>query len=229
MIELKNFIESGLQNAKDENDIIKILQVSGGKLITDYYINVNGIIIEPLWVEAYFYGKELPDCNCHLNTLQKDRFGQLYFHRKGYGGLDICLSSSKEYYLSFLLKATLINGKFTKQTGIRSVIAETGKPKEELENNKDVLRKRDKTHKISFSARVGLTKPCYIDAELAAYPADVLHIYDFTFARKVLTPAVVRFAEEHKTKGYTEKECKTKCREYFGWVPDKVNEIFKET
>ena len=91
-------------------------------------IEVEGITIEPLWVEAYYFHKNVfSDCNTHLSEKQKNRFGQLYFHEKGRGGFDLCLSDSEDYYLSFLLKRTSINGKFVKQADAEDVLEKNGK------------------------------------------------------------------------------------------------------
>ena len=231
MDELKVLINEELRNAKDECQVVKALQKIGAKLIKEYVIKVEGIIIEPLWVEAYYYDKRcFPDCNTHLNDLQRDRCGQLYFHRKGRGGLDICLSTSKDYYLSFLLKATLINSKFCTQTGIWSVLTENEKTKSELESAGNVLFKRNSAlnYDVRFVNRVGITKPCYREERLAAFPMDVLNnsCYDFHFARKCLTPLAVDTIRDYK-KVYTEKECMERCQNLFGWVPDDVRKVFK--
>lgn len=233
MDELEKLIKEDLRDAKAD-ECIAVLQNICQKLITDYYIVIENITIEPLWVEAYYYNiKHFPDCTTHRNDLQKNRFGQLYFHRKGRGGLDICLSTSQDYYLSFLLKATLINGKFNTQTGICSVLTDTGKSKEELECIKNVLRKRDTIlmYDVKFTTRVGITKPCYADKKLAAFPMDILNDdhYNFTFAHKSLTPKAVETMDEYrKLTNCTKIECKKKCKEWFGWVPDAVDGIFKE-
>lgn len=96
---------------------VHILQMLGDKLINDCRIEVFGVTIEPLWVEAYCYDEtHFPDYNTHRSRKQKNRFGQLYFHERGYGGVDICLSNSEDFCLSFLLKATLANGHFLTQT-----------------------------------------------------------------------------------------------------------------
>ena len=126
MDELKKLVEN-LEKENDEKKQEKILQDIGKVLITEYEIIVDGIKIEPLWVEAYYYSQnKFADCNTHLDDKQKNRFGQLYFHNKGYGGFDICLSNSDDFYLSFLLKATLINGEFSTQTGIYDFLTANG-------------------------------------------------------------------------------------------------------
>lgn len=107
---------SNLKNAAYDEPV-HILQALGDKLINDCRIEVFGVTIEPLWVEAYCYDEtRFPDQNTHRSRKQKNRFGQLYFHERGYGGVDICLSNSEDLCLSFLLKATLANGHFLTQT-----------------------------------------------------------------------------------------------------------------
>lgn len=107
---------SNLKNAAYDEPV-HILQMLGDKLINDCRIEVFGVTIEPLWVEAYCYDKtHFPDYNTHRSRKQKNRFGQMYFHERGYGGVDICLSNSEDFCLSFLLKATLANGRFLTQT-----------------------------------------------------------------------------------------------------------------
>ena len=234
MDELKKLISEGLEKACKEDQIVKILQQIGAKLINEYIIKIKDITIEPLWVEAYYYNKNyFPDCNTHLNDLQKERFGQIYIHRKGHGGFDICLSTSKDYYLSFLLKATLINGKFYTQTGIRSLLTEKEWEKSEVENAKNILFKRESilNYDVRFANRVGITKSCYRDEALAAFPMDVLNngCFDFRFARKSLTPLAVDTIKDYKeATGQTQKECIKKCQDLFGWVPDDVRRIFEK-
>ena len=140
-----------------EKDIIELLREIEKKLIAEYVIKAEGLIIEPLWVEAYYFNKNVfSDCNTHLSEKQKNRFGQLYFHEKGRGGFDICLSDSEDYYLSFLLKRTLINGEFVKQTEIEDVLKKYGKTKEELENVEEVLVRREanQNYKVRYTTRI---------------------------------------------------------------------------
>ena len=120
---------SNLKNAAYDEPV-HILQMLGDKLINDCRIEVFGVTIEPLWVEAYCYDEtHFPDYNTHRSRKQKNRFGQMYFHERGYGGVDICLSNSEDFCLSFLLKATLANGHFLTQTQLPRVLLSTGKTK----------------------------------------------------------------------------------------------------
>ena len=113
---------SNLKNAAYDEPV-HILQMLGDKLINDCRIEVFGVTIEPLWVEAYCYDEtHFPDYNTHRSRKQKNRFGQMYFHERGYGGVDICLSNSEDFCLSFLLKATLANGHFLTQTELPRVL-----------------------------------------------------------------------------------------------------------
>lgn len=235
MDELKKLVEN-LEKENDEKKQEKILQDIGKVLITEYEIIVDGIKIEPLWVEAYYYSQnKFADCNTHLDDKQKNRFGQLYFHNKGYGGFDICLSNSDDFYLSFLLKATLINGEFSTQTGIYNFLTANDKSISELENKKDVLVKKNspESHEIKYAERVGITKPCYKTKALAMFSFDALgnDKYNFTFAHKVLMPLVKEEMQNYKnisTQNLTESDYKKRCKKVFGWIPDAINDILKD-
>lgn len=235
MDELKKLVEN-LEKENDEKKQEKILQNIGKVLITEYEIIVDGIKIEPLWVEAYYYNQnKFADCNTHLDDKQKNRFGQLYFHNKGYGGFDICLSNSDEFYLSFLLKATLINGEFSTQTGIYDFLTANDKSKSELENKKDILVKKNspESYEIKYAERIGITKPCYKTKALAMFSFDALgnDKYNFTFAHKVLIPLVKEEMQNYKnisTQNLTESDYKKRCKKVFGWIPDAINDILKD-
>jgi len=235
MDELKKLVEN-LEKENDEKKQEKILQNIGKVLITEYEIIVDGIKIEPLWVEAYYYNQnKFADCNTHLDDKQKNRFGQLYFHNKGYGGFDICLSNSDEFYLSFLLKATLINGEFSTQTGIYDFLTANDKSESELENKKDILVKKNspESYEIKYAERVGITKPCYKTKALAMFSFDALgnDKYNFTFAHKVLIPLVKEEMQNYKntsTQNLTESDYKKRCKKVFGWIPDAINDVLKD-
>lgn len=221
-----------LKAETDEKNIIKLLREIEKKLITEYVIEAEDLIIEPLWVEAYYFNKNVfSDCNTHLSEKQKNRFGQLYFHEKGWGGVDVCLSDSEDYYLSFLLKRTLINGEFVKQTEVNDILKKYGKSKEELENVKNILVKRDveKKYDVRYTTRIGLEKPCYKDEELAAFPLEAITQYDFSYDRKALIPVVQAEMKKYILKhDKTKKEYEEDCRNTFGWCPDCVSKMIQE-
>lgn len=219
---------TGALETASEADTVEILQKIGAFLISGCRIRVLDTVIEPLWVEAYYFRADaFPDCNTHRSDRQRDRFGKLYFHRRGYGGVDLCLSDSDRWYLSFLLKATLVNGQFRTQKGILPVLAETGKTKAELEELENLLVPAPCCRRVSYAARVNLTKPCHADAKLAAFSMDALSQYDFGFAHKVLRENVreymAGYLECHP--GCSGAEYRAECRRLFGWVPAFVRDF----
>ena len=112
-----------LENTSEKTAQVKILQEIGKKLLTEYVIKVGDITIKPLWVEAYYSDTNtgFVDEAVHGNECQKNRYGVLYFHHKTddqRSGVDICLSCGN-YYLSYLLKYTLVNGTFKSHRGDR--------------------------------------------------------------------------------------------------------------
>ncbi len=124
ILELKETVRR-LEAARDTESQIELLQSLNDQLLTRFCVRLGeGILLLPLWVEAYYYHPgSFEDSSAHLSPRQKDRFGRLYIHSKGYGGADICLSMG-EYYLSCLLKYSLINGEFLSQLGLRDLLKE---------------------------------------------------------------------------------------------------------
>ena len=131
MEELRKLVKE-LEKLSDEKEIIAKLQVIGEKLITDYEIKIDGTIIQPILVEAYYndnvedktqdslYAPRFNDTSVHAagtktsNTAklarrrQKNHFGELYVHYGTKDGLDVVLSDNDSYYLSYLIKCSLI-------------------------------------------------------------------------------------------------------------------------
>ena len=209
---------SNLKNAAYDEQV-HILQMLGDKLINDCRIEVFGVTIEPLWVEAYCYDEtHFPDYNTHRSRKQKNRFGQMYFHERGYGGVDICLSNSEDFCLSFLLKATLANGHFLTQTQLPRVLLSTGKTKADFEHLEDILHPANARHTICHTTRVNLTKPCYSDAPLTSFALDAIPKYDFRFARKNLRENVRAYLLAYMAAhpDCTEQECRAECFRVFG-------------
>lgn len=221
-----------LEREQDKNGKIKILQDINTALLQQYVIQIDDIIIEPLWVEAYYFDeKNFPDCNSHMSAKQKNRFGQLYFHEYGRGGLDICLSNKEDYYLSVLLKATLVNQEFKRQTEIYAITEKSGKKEFDIEKMKNVLVPRNRCPSEVFRAkRIGLTKPCYRDEKLAAVRSAELIKYDFKFARKELAETAVEYfvCKKSQSPDYTRAKCEEECKKIFGWFPDTVRALCKD-
>lgn len=104
---------------------LPLLQGINEKILKNYAISFgNYLTLLPKDVEIYYVNKKAPspfvDMNMHcmadpktnerIWALQSGRFGQLYFHLRGSGGIDICLSDSTDYALCCTLKAANING-----------------------------------------------------------------------------------------------------------------------
>lgn len=143
MEKLEKLVEE-LEKESNEKKQIKTLQDIGKLLLTEYIIQVGDLTIKPLLVEAYYYHQgKFNDSNSHgfgdkeidkkCREQLSNHFNRFYFHKKGRGGVDVCLSK-KDYCLSFLIKVALINGKVYKQIDIYNKLI-----KESIDNNKDVL------------------------------------------------------------------------------------------
>ena len=213
---------AGALEAASEAEAMEILQEIGEFLINGCQIRVLDTVIEPLWVEAYYFREDsFPDLNTHSSDRQRNRFGRLYFHRRGYGGVDLCLSDSDRWYLSFLLKAGLVDGVFRTQKGILTILPDTGKTKTELESLENILVPAQGGHRVSYTARVNLARPCYGDARLAAFAMDALPQHDFGFAHKVLRENVREYMAGYMGNhpDRSGAEYRAECRRVFGWTP----------
>ena len=152
---LKNKVKE-LEIQTDHDAIVKSLQEIGKLLLTDYVIQVDDITVEPMWVEVYYYNRHcFPDPFVHQNPEQKN-FGTLYFHHKTddqRNGVDLCLSLG-DYYLSFLLKYTLVKELLRSQSQLSLLIREKyadGK------QNDILVRNTNPEGLISCTTRIGLS------------------------------------------------------------------------
>lgn len=163
---MENLINQ-LTSTHDKDAQVNFLQEIGKKLLTEYVIKIGDITIKPLWVEAYYSDTNtgFVDEAVHGNECQKNQYGALYFHHKTddqRSGVDICLSCGN-YYLSYLLKYTLVNGIFKSQAQLSSVIRH-----ELREDAKNVLvREQNPTEVIVCTKRIRITSSEYKDADLA--------------------------------------------------------------
>ena len=117
------------------------LQLLGKTLITDYIIKIGDLIVEPLWVEAYYsnVAKGFVDPFIHgkHGKEEQSKFVILYFHHKTddpRSGVDICLSLCNEdkteskYFLSERIKPTILadgSANFKSRSDINQLIART--------------------------------------------------------------------------------------------------------
>ena len=163
---MENLINQ-LTSTHDKDAQVNFLQEIGKKLLTEYVIKVGDITIKPLWVEAYYSDTNtgFVDEAVHGNECQKNQYGALYFHHKTddqRSGVDICLSCGN-YYLSYLLKYTLVNGIFKSQAQLSSMI-----PHELRGTAKNVLVKEQNPAEVMVcTKRIGIMSSAYTDADLA--------------------------------------------------------------
>ena len=156
-----------LTSTHDKDAQVNFLQEIGKKLLTEYVIKVGDITIKPLWVEAYYSDTNtgFVDEAVHGNECRKNQYGALYFHHKTddqRSGVDICLSCGN-YYLSYLLKYTLVNGIFKSQAQLSSMI-----PHELRGTAKNVLVKEQNPAEVMVcTKRIGIMSSAYKDADLA--------------------------------------------------------------
>lgn len=122
MVELKNAV-CKLLNAKGNH--LPLLQHINELLLKEYGIMTGGYLtLIPKEVEIYYVNRKStppfvdtnmqcmvdPKTNDEIWNLQSGRFGQLYFHQKGSGGIDVCLSDSQDYALCCTIRAAEVNG-----------------------------------------------------------------------------------------------------------------------
>lgn len=163
---MENLINQ-LTSTHDKDAQVNFLQEIGKKLLTEYVIKIGDITIKPLWVEAYYSDTNtgFVDEAVHGNECQKNQYGVLYFHHKTddqRSGVDICLSCGN-YYLSYLLKYTLVNGVFKSQAQLSSMI-----PHELREDAKNVLVKEQNPAEVMVcTKRIGIASSAYKDEDLA--------------------------------------------------------------
>ena len=163
---MENLINQ-LTSTHDKDAQVNFLQEIGKKLLTEYVIKIGDITIKPLWVEAYYSDTNtgFVDEAVHGNECQKNQYGALYFHHKTddqRSGVDICLSCGN-YYLSYLLKYTLVNGVFKSQAQLSSMI-----PHELREDAKNVLVKEQNPAEVMVcTKRIGIASSAYKDEDLA--------------------------------------------------------------
>ena len=156
-----------LTSTHDKDAQVNFLQEIGKKLLTEYVIKIGDITIKPLWVEAYYSDTNtgFVDEAVHGHECQKNQYGALYFHHKTddqRSGVDICLSCGN-YYLSYLLKYTLVNGIFKSQAQLSSMI-----PHELRGTAKNVLVKEQNPAEVMVcTKRIGIMSSAYKDADLA--------------------------------------------------------------
>lgn len=142
MIDIRNKVKELEKETTDEKRIVKKLQEINECFLQNVIIKINRLEIYPIEVEIYYYKQGVfEDESCHRNDLQKNNFGKLYFHRElnrktkrrceekealidtsYYGGVDVCVSDSEDYYLSILIRSAYIKNRNNKENEFKSGI-----------------------------------------------------------------------------------------------------------
>lgn len=197
--DLQNLVGK-LEKAETDQARIEILQDIGAKLINEYEIHIGDLTIKPMLVEAYYYDtQKFPDESVYsaknekskavqyARSRQQKNQGKLFLHYNDYG-MDICMTDSDQYYLSYLIKNALVNGKWQTQSEIGKMICGQCCKYNECKYIQDcqyndivVLKKADlpEAHNIIFIPRKGL-KFGFHTEKLAALPADFICEYEFS-------------------------------------------------
>lgn len=237
-------LETAIKNLEKESDRekqIKILQYVNKLLLTGYLVKVGDLIIEPLLVEAYYYCPgRFEDTNTHgfknekCRRGQSDRFGKLYVHKMGYGGIDICLSGKKVYCLSFLIKNSLVSKEgaeerkeFCTQVSLLRYLKENLGVADVIEQMGVLCTKEKDTAPVINTVRKGV-KGSFKNEELASLCLDSLKDYPLTLEKghtkeKIAENYLKREyadASPHKWKEVSEEilgySLNRVIREYFG-------------
>ena len=187
MEELKSLVKK-LETEYNEEEQIKILQDIGKKLLTEYVIETDQEIIEPLRVEAYYYPYKTPekfnDPCAHPSSLKIGKFDRLYFieEKYGYPGVDLCLSLG-DYYLSFLIKNSRVTSKDSPNDSKlylqMDLYDKLQKRWQELQKL-PVLKRVENNHKTVFvTSRVGINEKNVFAKKLLASVTELTNSYTF--------------------------------------------------
>lgn len=213
-----------LENTSDTEAQIGILQEIGAKLINEYEIWVGDLTIEPLLVEAYYYHKGNFEDNSvyaakkedkavlYARSRQQKNLGKLFIHYNDWG-IDVCLTDSSDYYLSYLIKNALVNGEWQTQKQIGMNVCQNCSKYEECKNicecqynNTVVLQTRrfHKNGKVIFIPRVNIVNKNLLGALSAE---DLLNKkYNFTLPTgypkqwRISVCALLEIADEEKAR-----------------------------
>lgn len=173
---------------------VEILQELAENILREYMIELSPYFrIYPIEVEAYYYNpSRFPDASSLRNELQKNRFGQLYFHRgkpletdvilEEDGGMHLCLSDSDAFNLSFFIRSARINDESRAVSGPDNLLRRVAeyvcsiksdkltlediqklKRLEELENLLVRVETEKKGKTPIFSSRIGIDRNTYYE------------------------------------------------------------------
>lgn len=206
MEKLKTLLTS-LTKVSSRESQIACLQDIGKELLNHYVIKLPGIVIQPLWIEAYYFDPDLGfrDDSVHKDERQQ-RYDVLYFHHKTddqRSGVDLCLSPDQKCNLSFLLKYTLVNGVFTTQSQLSSCI-----PAELRDSDGLLSYSPNPTEIILCTKRIGICSGEYMDEKLAIV-RDFNQRFVTSDGKKESLPHKMELLRAHISTVYSEEERST--------------------
>ena len=213
---------------------VKALQEQMKQFLLGSRLNINGVKISPMEIEAYYYEKgKFEDDSVHQNELQQNNKGHFYIHRnkkkktdpykgRNYPGIDFVLSDKEEIYYSFLIRSAVIDG--TLVTGpnnvLRNIMSASQLKMEEIESCKVTVEPYNSVGIVFFSSRVGLGKGVsspYREARLRAVVWDDQHFKKTRYKKK--EELMKDFIERHDL---TKDESIDFAQKYFDYVPSWV-------
>lgn len=116
-----------------------------------YYVNRHAV---PPFVDANMQCMTDPKTNDEIWKLQSGRFGQLYFHQKGAGGVDVCLSDDEGYALCCTIRAAVINGEeYWSPLKVRNRLVEIVCQQEGLSDKAEVIGWMNRVHSLPMLRR----------------------------------------------------------------------------
>ena len=218
-----------LAEQTEKTEIVKRLQIIGKYILQNCYFEFEeGKKIFPLWIEAYYYNKNVfPDDFCHKNINRFNSIGRPYYHSDG-KSVDICLNTEKimnsDYCLSYLIKVSYDEKGTYSQT-------ELPLPKSK-DKNRIVLRKLEESNSknVDNYFRVGLSsdhdmnklyfQECllssFFDDEIEKTLTKISALKKEAFYKYYVKRHIADFKDS------TDKEILEKAHIKFGYRPEKL-------
>lgn len=220
--------------AEEFNDIVKRLQDDMRKFLQNTELEINGVTIRPLEIEAYYYEEGVfEDCYVHCNEMQTEKNkGHFYVHRKGKreqdaysGGNRCCLDyvvGKKGTYFSYLLRSASVefNGEsvlcIKPNILLNNILTATDLDKNDLEKTKIDVKKEKNNDQVFFSTRVGLSGDGKFANALLRAVRNGPHLKQkgYPGKEKIAYDYYIRLSN-----GLNEDDIKDEIREIFGYLP----------
>lgn len=215
----------------------KVLQQKMEQFLLNSRLNLNGVIIVPKEIEAYYYedGKFEED-SVHKNELQRNNKNHFYIHRNGLSrydaykggrrpGIDFVLSDNSNIYFSFLIRSAVVDGRFI--VGPNKVLNEirwdSRLSNEDIEKHEVIIEPCKNEATVLFSERIGLGKGVandFLHADLRAVVCDENYRRaNYAKKEKMIVDHLVTSYGNHNL---SKDEAINYVRLYLGYVPKAV-------